>query len=639
MTGDDDANAWSGETRPEASLLPVPAAPAEQLGPYTLTKRLAAGGMAEVYLAELLRPGGFKKTLVVKRILPQLAGDARYLELFLREGRTSAQLNHPNVVQVFELGEAGGSYYLAMEYVDGLTLSDLARRTWFSGKPLPLDVVAACVADAALGLACAHDNSLVHRDVSPDNLMVSREGITKVVDFGIARPQSNDRITQTGELKGKIPYMAPEYLAGNTADPRCDIYALGVTLYWLMTGVRPFRGNSTLEEMEAIQRKVARPPRELNPRIPETVQALTLACLEKDPGRRPQSARNIAETLMGVTPSGREHVSISVKDAMALPQPPRGQALKDGLPATVTGHEATITLAGAPTSEATGRTMTVSARAKPAPRALLAASGVALVIVVAALGGWLAWRGGAAPALTEQRAEARDLAREVAREVAPLVVPVEAEAAPSEGGDDVAAGAERAAVDEQPADRLIASEALPRGVVAVRGSPTTQVYLGAKLLGTAPLKTELVAGTWRLRCVTGKVEELKRVTLQPGAVVIVDCTTAPPLADRPAAAPPASHGASEQRRAEAKRASDGNDWLRSDGVLELRGDTLSWTPTGLSVGHQTLTLRLKDVANVSGRDDDLTVTTSWGARYRFTVADAAGWSRAVAAGRDRYRRQ
>lgn len=689
MTGTDDANAWGGETRPEASSLPAAAAPVERLGPYSLIKRLAAGGMAEVYLAELARPGGFKKTLVVKRILPQLASDPRYLEMFLREARTSAQLSHPNVVQVIELGEVDGKYFLAMEYVEGLTLSDLARRTWFAGRPLPLDVVAACVADAALGLACAHENSLVHRDVSPDNLMVAREGVTKVVDFGIARPQSNDRITQTGEIKGKIPYMAPEYLAGNTADPRCDIYALGVTLYWLMTGVRPFRGNSTLEEMEAIQRQPPRPPRELNPKIPEAVEALTLACLEKDPGRRPQSARTIAETLSPVTPPGRQHVAACLQDAMALPQPPRGQVMRDGVAAMANGRDSTVTLAGPPVGEATGATLTLSTRGAPSRRGVagFAAAALGTVVVVATVGLLLARRGGEPaeqqqePAVAAAAAQARPSALVVPIDV-DGVEPVEVAASvPPLGGTEAAAvsvavtapetvrwltpagavlGAGTTTLTLPPAvrgvvafdsardvrtaipisGRPIAYDALPRGVLEVRAPTATQVFAGSKLLGVAPLTLEVVYGAWRLRCLAGKAEERKKVTVQPGSSAVVECGTAQAPGLAAAASGAASRSAApEQRRAEAKRASDGNDWLRSDGMLELRGDTVSWTPTGLSVGNQALTLRLKDVATVSGRDQDLSVTTSWGSRYRFTVDDAAGWSRAIAAGRDAFKRR
>jgi serine/threonine-protein kinase len=276
-----------------------------RLGRYLLTKRLGIGGMAEIFLASQDGPAGFRRPCVVKRVLPHLAEDPKFVEMFQREARVAALLSHTNVVQVYELGEADGSFFLAMEYVDGTALHTLARTSWRLRRPLPLEVVCCAVADAALGLDAAHalndldgaPLSLVHRDISPDNLMVNREGVTKVLDFGIARTALFDGGTGTGELKGKLPFTSPEQIAGLALDGRADLYALGVTLYWLLTGQRPLVGDGDLQLMQKIIHEVPRPPKELNPSIPDVVNDLTMKLLEKRRERRPARGCDVHDAL------------------------------------------------------------------------------------------------------------------------------------------------------------------------------------------------------------------------------------------------------------------------------------------------------------------------------------------------------
>jgi len=275
-----------------------------RLGRYTLTKRLGVGGMAEVFLAQQDGPAGFHKICVVKRMLPHLAEEPRFVEMFQREARLAALLHHTNVVQIFELGETEGSFFIAMEYVDGMPLHRLARASWRINQPLPMEVVCCTIADAALGLAAAHEQCdehghalrLVHRDISPDNLIVNREGVTKVLDFGVAKSTQGER-TATGELKGKIPFLSPEQIRGDAIDGRADLYALGVTAYWLLTGKRPFAAPSDLGVMQAILAAEPRPPRELNPTVPEALDELVLRLLQKDAARRPQSGHEVADVL------------------------------------------------------------------------------------------------------------------------------------------------------------------------------------------------------------------------------------------------------------------------------------------------------------------------------------------------------
>ncbi|HLK99636.1 MAG TPA: serine/threonine-protein kinase, partial [Myxococcaceae bacterium] len=217
----------------------------QQLGKYQLIRKLATGGMAEVFLAKAAGPMGFEKTLVVKRILPHLAEDPAFVEMFLSEAKLAAQLNHPNIVQIFDFGEADDAYFLAMEFIDGPNLRVLLKRASQQGVALPPAVCARLIATACEGLAFAHDFAdpgtgellgLIHRDISPDNVLVSRQGAVKVVDFGIAKAAGQSHKTRSGVIKGKLSYMPPEQLRAKQLDRRADVYALGVVLYELLTG-------------------------------------------------------------------------------------------------------------------------------------------------------------------------------------------------------------------------------------------------------------------------------------------------------------------------------------------------------------------------------------------------------------------
>ncbi|QRO00547.1 protein kinase [Archangium violaceum] len=231
------------------------------VGKYQLVSKLATGGMAEVFLAKAAGPMGFEKTLVLKQILPHLAEDPQFVEMFLGEAKLAAQLNHPNIVQIFDFGESEGAYYLAMEYIDGPNLRILSKRARAAGVPLPPAYCAKIIASACEGLAFAHDFvdpdtgeslGLIHRDISPDNILLSRQGAVKVVDFGIAKAANQSHKTQTGLIKGKIAYMPPEQLQARHLDQRVDVYALGVVLYELLTGQKPFDATTDVSMMQAI---------------------------------------------------------------------------------------------------------------------------------------------------------------------------------------------------------------------------------------------------------------------------------------------------------------------------------------------------------------------------------------------------
>ncbi len=204
------------------------------LGKYKLVKLIASGGMAEVYLARQAGAAGFEKLVCLKRILPHLARDKQFVDMFLNEARLAAQLDHPNIVSIFDLGEANGNYFIAMEFIDGPSLRAVHKRAAERNELLPIPEIVKIISMAAGGLQYAHDLTdaqgkplgLVHRDISPDNILVHRNGSAKVVDFGIAKAANSSGATRTGTLKGKVAYMPPEQLRGEQLDRRTDVSSM-----------------------------------------------------------------------------------------------------------------------------------------------------------------------------------------------------------------------------------------------------------------------------------------------------------------------------------------------------------------------------------------------------------------------------
>ncbi len=266
-----------------------------QVGKYQLIRKLAAGGMAEVWLAKVAGPMGFEKEVVVKRILPNLAEDAGFLQMFFSEARLAARLNHPHVVQIFDFGEANGTYYLAMEYIDGLNLRALLRRVSVLKMALSPVLCARLIATACEGLAFAHELrasetgkplGLIHRDVSLDNILVSKQGSVKIVDFGIAKAADQSPRTMTGVIKGKVSYMAPEQLRNKPLDLRVDVYSLGIVFYELLTLHKPFDAHTEASMVEAILFEPMVPARKYRPDLPQEVSAILERALAKDREQR-----------------------------------------------------------------------------------------------------------------------------------------------------------------------------------------------------------------------------------------------------------------------------------------------------------------------------------------------------------------
>ncbi|WP_338867013.1 serine/threonine protein kinase [Myxococcus stipitatus] len=273
-----------------------------QIGKYVVRRKLAEGGMAEIYLCTAQGAEGFEKEVVIKRVRSFLASDPEFVGMFIAEARLASRLNHANVVQIFDFDKHEDTYYLAMEYVRGCSLWELRRRCKEMMDPVPPMLVAHIGAEVARGLHYAHrlkvnghPLDLVHRDVTPQNVLLSHDGAVKLTDFGIAK--AGKKLTQPGVLKGKFAYMSPEQARGEDVDSRTDLFALGVVLWELLTGGRLFDGESELAVLRAVQHSVIPPPARLNPEVPEALDAVVMRALERDPAARFQTAGEFERAL------------------------------------------------------------------------------------------------------------------------------------------------------------------------------------------------------------------------------------------------------------------------------------------------------------------------------------------------------
>lgn len=277
----------------------------QKLGPYELLRLLATGGMAEVYLARRDGPHGFTKTVALKRILPQLARDADFVSMFIDEARVCAQLSHPNLVQVFDFGEAGGELYMAMEFVDGTTGAKVVRKAAAMGEYLLLDGTLHIISSVLRGLEYAHDAvdvdgvplGLVHRDVSPGNILIARSGAVKLGDFGIARADDFERRTEEGQLKGKLGYMSPEQVTGRKIDARSDLFTLGIVLAELLVSRPLFGVGNELDVLMRIRDADLSIFERYSSHLHRDLITITRHALAQDPDDRFQTAGEFAEAI------------------------------------------------------------------------------------------------------------------------------------------------------------------------------------------------------------------------------------------------------------------------------------------------------------------------------------------------------
>jgi serine/threonine-protein kinase len=297
VPGDTGLHAQARTPAPVANTFP-------RLGRYQLVSRLATGGMAEVYLARHGELSGFKTLVVVKKVLPHLAQNPDFIAMFLDEARIASLLDHPNVVRIYEVGRAQNEYFLAMELVQGKPLASLVQRSERLNSAIDHKLAALVVAQAAAGLQHAHELKdptgaplgLVHRDVSPQNILISFEGSVKLIDFGIARALGRLNDTQNGSMKGKIGYMAPEQARGEDVDPRADVFALGVVLWELVTGRRLFRRDTEFATMRAVLDDPIDFPSNVA-EVNEELDDIVMKALAREPAERYQAAEEMRADL------------------------------------------------------------------------------------------------------------------------------------------------------------------------------------------------------------------------------------------------------------------------------------------------------------------------------------------------------
>jgi serine/threonine protein kinase len=243
--------------------------------------------------------------VAVKRILPHLSDNKEFVEMFIDEAKMVAGLTHPNIVQISDLGKLEKSYYIAMEYVHGRDLRTILRRAKDRGLRLPLDLTVLIVSKVCSALEFAHRKKdergrpmlIVHRDISPQNILISFEGEVKLTDFGIAKAATKARITDAGALRGKLLYMSPEQAWGKPMDRRSDVFSLGIVFYEMVTDQKPFLGSSEMSILEMVRECRVAPPSDVNPRIPEKLEKVVMTALERDPDHRYQDAAEMYRDL------------------------------------------------------------------------------------------------------------------------------------------------------------------------------------------------------------------------------------------------------------------------------------------------------------------------------------------------------
>lgn len=273
------------------------------IGPYQLKDKIAQGGMAELYTADYVREDGFKRKVAIKKVLPHLAENDDFIKMFIREARLAALLQHPNIVQIFDFGKIHNTYFIAMEYIDGMNLGQVMAKLQ---SPLPVDMAMFIIMKISLGLNYSHaktdDDSgkelgIVHRDISPQNILISKLGEVKISDFGISKATTEPSLTQAGVIKGKLAYLAPEQALGKDVDKQADIYALGLVLYEILSGKRLYQFDSDIQAIRTIPDMVIPPLSSVRSDVPEKLSHIVMRCLEKDKVMRYPDAMSLHNDL------------------------------------------------------------------------------------------------------------------------------------------------------------------------------------------------------------------------------------------------------------------------------------------------------------------------------------------------------
>lgn len=297
----------------------------QQFGRYFLVDKVAVGGMAEVFKARIFSEGGFQKLLVIKRILGHLGGNEEFVDMFIDEAKISVELQHPNIVQVYDFGKIRDNYFIAMECIEGKDVKGILRKLAERRKILPVEYAACIAHEMCKGLDFAHKKhdlqgdhlGIIHRDVSPSNILVSYDGDVKVADFGIAKAQISLYNTKDGVLKGKFEYMSPEQASGEDISPSSDIFACGIILHEMLTGRRLFKTDSEIKTLNKIKAVDVGLPSATNPAVPARMDEIVMRALSRDPADRFADSRAFQQALLEfMYPSTPDVVRDSLKHFM-----------------------------------------------------------------------------------------------------------------------------------------------------------------------------------------------------------------------------------------------------------------------------------------------------------------------------------
>jgi len=394
-----------------------------KFGQYVLLEKIATGGMAEVWKARMRGVEGFQKIVAIKKILPHLSDNQDFIEMFIDEAKLAAQLNHNNIIHIYDLGKIQSSYYIAMEYIDGADLKTILRRGEERGQPIQVELALFIASKIASALDYAHrkhdfegkEMGLVHRDVSPQNVLISQEGDIKLCDFGIAKAASKASHTQAGALKGKLQYMSPEQAWGRHIDKRSDIFALATVLFEMLTGRKLFTGDNELSILEQVREARVATPSEMNDEVTPEIDRIVQKALQKDAANRYQTAGEMARDLDAVlynfrpTPTSADlaiymHRIWSPEPLAHEPEPapapaPAPAPVKAAAPVTVAAPMPVPAAPPAPQPQALATPSFASE--EPAKKAPIVPIAIAAIVVVLIGIGWFVMKGkSSAPATT-----------------------------------------------------------------------------------------------------------------------------------------------------------------------------------------------------------------------------------------------
>ena len=487
-------------------------------GPYHLVRRLGVGGMAETFEATRAGAGGFEQRVCLKRVLPAFSEDDEFVSRFQREAKLAAQLRHTNIVGVIDVGEIGGVHYMTLELVDGVDLRSFLKSS--PGEKLSPDMVALIGMDLAYALEHAHA-SLVHRDISPSNILLSRSGEAKLADFGIAKAIDNTAATASRSAKGKIPYMSPEHMRGEPIDGRADLFSLGVVLFEAAAGVRPFDGAHDVETMQKILDGDCRTLKEVAPEVPAPLRDLIERLIEVNRDARTPSASRLIEELAAVAPAPwlRRELASTIESHRGGPGARMHVRAREEERDTELSRRPML----APANDRENAASQPPQARKPG-RALIW-GGALLASLIAAVAG-TQWLAQSAQTPTKKSASGPVVVPGPAAVPGPVAAPVAASVpaagsvaasgpASAPGSGSVPAPAHQ--VDAAHRTRGAASPHLSKGWLYVVVQPWGNVWIDDVWMGRAPVKARLSKGRHVVKAGRELPAETRTVRVQPGA--------------------------------------------------------------------------------------------------------------------------